>query len=104
VSNLAAGWMADPLLKPYEAGGGWVMRFVTTQSAHTSLTGVIAHRGPGTFSVDLDHDSTGFFKPERFPITVTTDETEFGWDNGGSKIGYPSYGVDLGPRPAPPAG
>jgi hypothetical protein len=103
VSNLAPGWMVDPLLTPYEAGGGWVLRFVSTQEAHTSLTGVPAHRGPGSFSVDLDQDATGFFREnEAFRIDVSTDETAFGWTDVSSKIEIVRRSADLGARPAPP--
>ena len=59
MSDLAPGWMADPSRAPFEAAGGWATRFVTGQEAHTSLTGVAAHRF-GAFSVTLTHDSTGF--------------------------------------------
>lgn len=104
VSDLAPGWMADPSRAPFEAAGGWVMRFVTGQEAHTSLTGVAAHRGPGAFGVTLTHDSTGFFVPGRFPIDVTTDETAFGWGESSSKVLDQDIRVDLGPRPAPPEG
>jgi hypothetical protein len=103
VSNLALGWMEDPDHAPFEAAGGWIMRFVTEQSAHTSLTGAPAHRGPGAFSVDLDQDSTGFFRAERVPIDVTTDETAFGWGDDNTKIAKREPYVVLGPRPAPPA-
>lgn len=103
VSNLAPGWMADPSVAPFEGAGGWIMRFVTTQAAHTSLTGVAAHRGVGAFSVDLDHDSTGFFRPERVAVDVTTDETAFGWGDDNTKIAKRQPYVVLGPRPAPPA-
>jgi hypothetical protein len=102
VSDLAPGWMADPSRAPFEAAGGWVMRFVTAQQAHTSLTGVAAHRGPGAFGVTLTHDSTGFFVPGRFPIDVTTDETAFGWGDS-SKVLDQDIRAELGPRPAPPA-
>lgn len=104
VSDLAPGWMADPSRAPFEAAGGWVMRFVTGQEAHTSLTGVPAHRGPGAFGVTLTHDSTGFFVPGRFPIDVTTDETAFGWGESSSKVLDQAIRVELGPRPAPPEG
>jgi len=104
VSDLAPGWMADPSRAPFEAAGGWVMRFVTGQEAHTSLTGVAAHRGPGAFGVTLTHDSTGFFVPGRFPIDVTTDETAFGWGESSSKVLDQAIRVELGPRPAPPEG
>jgi hypothetical protein len=104
VSNLAPGWMVDPQLTPHEAGGGWVMRFVTTQEAHTSLTGVPAHRGPGAFSVDLDQDATGFFRQnDSFRIDVTTDETAFGWGADSSKVDAVRLPAALGERPAPPA-
>lgn len=104
VSDLAPGWMVDPLNVVRHWGGGWTLRFVTTQEAHTSLTGVATHRGPGVFGVTLTHDSTGFFESGRFPIDVTSDETAFGWGEDASKIVDQAIRVDLGPRPAPPEG
>ena len=102
VSDLAPGWMVDPLNEIRHWGGGWTMRFVTTQEAHTSLTGDAAHRGPGTFGVTLTHDSTGFFEAGRFALDVTTDETAFGWGEDASKVVNQDVRVDLGPRPAAP--
>jgi len=86
VSALAAGWEADPLHTPHHWGGGWVLRFVTTAGAHTSLTGTAADRGPGDFSVELTHDSTGFFEPGTVPLDITSDETAFGWSAESTKV------------------
>ena len=61
------------------------MRFVTTQEAHTSLTGVAAHRGPGAFGVDLDARRHGLLRGRAVPIDVTTDETAFGWGEDSSQ-------------------
>ena len=103
VSNLAPGWKVDPLNTVRHWGGGWTLRFVTTQEAHTSLTGDAAHRGVGDFSVDLDHDSTGFFEPNRVLVDITSDETGFGWGEDDFKVDVQQPYVVLGPRPAPPA-
>ncbi|NPC41228.1 hypothetical protein [Nocardioides sp. zg-1230] len=105
VSNLAPGWMVDPLNTVRHWGGGWTLRFVTTQEAHTSLTGDAAHRGIGAFSVDLDQDSTAFFdEGQRVLVDVTTDETAFGWGEDDFKVNVQQPYVVLGARPAPPAG
>ncbi|MGF9759611.1 hypothetical protein AAII07_30895 [Microvirga sp. 0TCS3.31] len=103
VSNLAPGWMVDPLNTVRHWGGGWTLRFVTTQEAHTSLTADAAHRGVGDFSVDLDHDSTGFFEASRVLVDITTDETGLGWGEDDFKIDVQQPYVVLGPRPAAPA-
>lgn len=104
VSNLAPGWIEDHDHPPFEGAGGWIIRFVTDQAAHTSLTGDPAHRGPATFSVDLDQDDTGFFREnQRVGIDITTDETAFGWDDDNTKIVKREPYVVLGPRPAAPA-
>jgi hypothetical protein len=100
VSNLAPGWQKDDLHTPYHWGGGWVLRFVTTEPAHTSLTGAAGDRGPGGFSVDLTHDSTGFFEPGSLPVDFTSDETAFNWDEEGTKVEKRQIPLSLGPRPA----
>lgn len=99
-SNLADGWQEDGLHEWEFWGGGWVRRFVTTQGAHTSLTGVAAHRGPGSFSVEFDPGQSGFFEPGQVVIDVTTDETAFGWSEQSRKIPLQQPQATLGPRPA----
>jgi hypothetical protein len=88
VSNLAPGWQLDPRLgpNPREYASGWLMRFVTTQGAHTSLTGVASHRGPGAFGFDLDVTGSGTFPAQFVQLTVTSDETAFGWPEDSRKI------------------
>ena len=101
VSNLAQGWIEDQDHPPFEGAGGWIMRFVTEQAAHTSRTGDPVHLGPGSFSVDLDQDSTGFFREnERVMVDITTDETAFGWGDDNTKIAKRQPYAALGPRPA----
>jgi hypothetical protein len=102
VTTLAPGWMADPLHTVGHWGGGWTLRFVTTQEAHTSMTGDEAHRGVGDFSVDLHHDPTGFFQAGPVKVDVTSDETAFGWGEDDYKINLRQPFVELGERPDPP--
>ena len=99
-SNLAPGWQKDDSHTPYHWGGGWVLRFVTTQAAHTSLSGSAGDRGPSDFSVDLTHDATGFFEPGSLPIDFTSDETAFNWEEEGTKVEKRQIPLSLGPRPA----
>lgn len=102
ISDLAPGWKVDPLHTVAHWGGGWSLRFVTEQAAHTSLTGVPAHRGPGAFGVTLTHDSTGYFESDPVKVDVSTDETAFGWDTESTKIDMVHRSADLGPRPPAP--
>jgi hypothetical protein len=105
VSNLAPGWQLDPRLGPNPQlyGGGWLMRFVTTQGAHTSLTGVPSHRGPGAFGFDLDVTGSGSYPAQSVQLTVTSDETAFGWPEESRKIADQTPRADLPVQPAPPA-
>lgn len=104
VSDLAPGWQVDPLHTVAHWGGGWSLRFVTTQQAHTSLTGTPEHRGPGGFGVTLTHDDTGYFESDSVKVDFSTDETAFGWNTEVSKIDVVSRSTDLDPRPPTPAG
>jgi hypothetical protein len=106
VSNLAPGWQLDPRLGPNPLlyGGGWLMRFVTTQGAHTSLTGTPSHRGPGAFGFDLDVTGSGTYPAQPVQLTVTSDETAFGWPEDSRKIADQTPRADLPAQPpGPPA-
>lgn len=89
VTNIADGWELDPLFplvtNPAPYSDGYLMRFVTTQEAHTSITGVASDRGPATFGFDLDVTGSGDYSAGTIQLTVTSDETAFGWPNGDSK-------------------
>lgn len=108
VSNIATGWELDPLFplatNPAPYSDGWLVRFVTTQAAHTSMTGVDSDRGPAAFSFDLDVTGSGDYSAGTIQLTVTSDETAFGWPNGDSKAVVQTPQAAMSdPPPAPPA-
>ena len=102
VSNIASGWQLDPRLgtNPMPYGGGYLMRFVTTQGAHTSLTGVPSHRGPGAFGFDLDVTGSGTYPTQFVQLTVTSDETAFGWPEDSRKVADQTPRAELPAQPA----
>jgi hypothetical protein len=96
--SVSEAWKGDPLFEPAYLDGGWVFRFVTTKEAHTARTGDPVDRGPagGTFWAQLavaGSQVQGGAGAVRF--FVTSDETEFGWPVGDTKVERQELASDL---------
>jgi hypothetical protein len=89
VSNISQGWKVDDVAETYpqRGDGGWIVRFVTTQEAHTARTSSDADRGPASFRFSADLGTVGTeVTSGNVAFYLTSDERAFGWPDDTWKV------------------
>lgn len=104
VQSVGAGWEVDDELPlPIYEQGEWIVRFVTTQAAHTARNNQPLERGPAGFAFSAEVGTVGSLITPGGVATFyfTTDETDFGWDVNDSKARRVIDDAPIPPLPSP---